>query len=324
MSQEWTQTIDTLYTTTWAKRLKGAVDQIFQKTPLLSWLKSNERVTNLKGYSRIEIPVNYAANTTNRWISKGDTIPLDDTDPLTMIYEEWKTHAINVKRSFEDDTQNAGAAKFIDIVTNKLKNAESSTKEELERALNADGTGSKEVNGLQNLIATDPTTGTIHGINRANESWFRNLTTNMSGEAASVYLEDRMRSMVNQCSEKVGAGISNLTIYTDRTVFELYEDEVTEQKLIVNKTAGDLAFETFNYKGRPMFWSPSAPSGEMRFINTDHIRLYIDPSKFMDMTEWKSIPDQLDRVAQIVCRLNLCVDKPSVHGVIYNISASGS
>lgn len=42
----------------------------------------------------------------------------------------------------------------------------------------------------------------------------------------------------------------------------------------------------------------------------------------MQMTEWKAIPEQVnDRVAQILCTLNVVSSRPIVHGVLHTIAA---
>ena len=38
-SQSWSQTIDTLFTTTWSKRKTKATEQAFLKTPLIFWFR---------------------------------------------------------------------------------------------------------------------------------------------------------------------------------------------------------------------------------------------------------------------------------------------
>ncbi|MGW8178099.1 MAG: phage major capsid protein, partial [bacterium] len=114
----------------------------------------------------------------------------------------------------------------------------------------------------------------------------------------------------------------DLVIVTGQTEFELYEDETLEQKRIVNQKMADAGFESFTYKGRPMFWSSFAPSGNMYFINTNYLKMVKDEQYFMQNTEWKAIPEQVnDRVMQILCTLNIVSSRPVVHGVLTGISA---
>ena len=83
-SPSWTETVDTIFTTTWMYRKKKATQQAFLKTPFIFWLREKGRVENLAGHRRIEIPVEYGDNETVRWIAKGDTVPITDSELVTM------------------------------------------------------------------------------------------------------------------------------------------------------------------------------------------------------------------------------------------------
>lgn len=317
----WTQNIDNMFTSTWAYRKDAAVEQAYLKTPFIYWLKAKDRIQEISGHRRIEIPLEYGKNETQRWIGKGSTVPLTEGKLLTMAYEDWKYLSVTVLRYGVEDQQNRGKAAAINYVDRKMNAAERSIWEELERVAFADGTGSLEPNGLQNLVATTPTTGTVHGINRATYSWFRNHTKTATG-AASVYLISDMRNIYNTISSYAGNETKDIFILTDQTVFELYEDEQLEIKQLVNTQAADSGFDTLTFKGRPMFWCPSAPSGNMYFLNPMYLKLVIDPGYFMEMTEWKPIPNQVnDRVAQIVSALNIVCSRPIAEGVLTGIAA---
>jgi hypothetical protein len=322
-SQSWTQTIDTFFTATWAYRKKKATEQAFKKTPLLYWLRQKNRIEFIKGYRRIEIPLEYGSNETIRWISKGDTVPIQDSELITMAYEDWKYVACSIIRWFQDDQQCRGEAAMLKLADVKLGAAERSLNLEFESVLFADGTGSKEPNGLQNLISVTPTTGTVHGINRATaaNSWFRNQQKTATG-AFSVYGVSDMRTSLNNILQYDGAETNNIAIVTNQTIFEYYEDECYEMKTLSNTMLAEAGFDTIQFKGRPIMWSPSAPDGNMYFIHTDYLKLVCDETYWMDMTDWKQVPDQPnDRVAQIVCVMNLVCSRPVVQLVLSSITA---
>ena len=263
----------------------------------------------------------YGSNDTLRWIGKGSTIPISDPNLLTMAYENWKYVAVSVVRYGVDDQKNRGQAQLINYVKTKLGAAERALWEEFERAFFADGGGSGECNGLQNIVADLPTSGILHGIDRATYPWFRNQYKTSTG-AASIYLVSDMRTLMNTCTKYAKAEMNDMCIVTDQTSFELYEDETMEQKRIVNQKMADAGFENFQFKGRPMFWSPFAPSAKMYFINHNYLKMVKDEQYFMQMTEWKAIPEQVnDRVAQILCTLNIVSSRPVVHGVLHTIAA---
>jgi hypothetical protein len=317
---DWTQTIDTLFTTTWAYRKKGAIEQAFLSTPFIFWLKQKGHVEHVSGHRRIEFALDYGTNDTITWLTKGKTVPLVDGELMTMAYEDWKYVSVSLMRWFTDDQKNKGAAQAINYVQGKIKAAERGLNEEMERVMFASGTGSDEPNGIQNLISATPTTGTVHGINRATYSWFRNQQKTSTG-AAALYLKSDMRTCLNDIIKYDKTNIKDISLVTDQTTFEIYEDTLMDMKVIQNQMMADAGYDTIQFKGKPIMWCPSAPSGNMYFINTAHYKLYIDSDAFMEMTNWKEIPNQaFDKAAQIVCTLNVVCDRPIVNKVLTGIA----
>lgn len=319
----WTETIDTLYSTTWAYRKKEATEQAFLKTPLIFWLREKGHVETVSGYRRIEIPLAYGSNQTVRWIGKGSTVPIQDSELITMAYEDWKYVAVSIVRWFVEDQQNRGQAAMIRLVEAKLNAAERSLYEELERVMFADGTGDMEPNGLQNLvsIAGENDTAVVHGLSRATYSWWRNSSKQASG-AAAVYLDSDMTTCLNDVTKYSRSDIKDIVIVTDQATFELYDSICRDMKILSNATLGDAGFSSIQFKGKPLIWCPSAPAGRMYFINPEYLKLVCDDSFWMEMTAWKEIPDQpFDRVAQIACALNLTVRRSVCQKVLYDITA---
>jgi hypothetical protein len=320
MPPSWTQTIDSLFTATWAERKKEAIDQAFLKTPVIFWLREAGRVDHISGFRRIEIPLNYGTNETVRWISRGKPVPMQDSEILTTAYEDWRYVAVNVMRWFEEDQKNRSKAQAVRLIETKLDTAERTLWEEQERAVFADGSGVDEPNGLANLISTTPTTGTVHGLDRATYTWFQNQQKTATG-AAEVYLVSDMRTCLNDVTKYSKSEIKDIFMVTNQTVFEQYEDVCLEMKILQNEKLADASFDSIVFKGRPIIWSPSAPSGEMRFINPNYIKLTCDEEFYMEMTEWKSIPDQpFDKVAQILCTQNLVCSRCICQKVLSSIA----
>jgi len=317
----WTQTIDSLFTSTWAYRKKEATEQAFLKTPFIYWLRERGHLEQISGYRRIEIPLEYGSNETLRWIGKGSTVPIQDSELLTMAYEDWKYVAVSIIRWFTEDQQNRGQAAMIRLVETKLNAAERALYEELERVMFADGTGDKEPNGLQNIISATPTTGTVHGLDRATYDWWRNQQKTSTG-AASVYLVSDMRTCLNDITTYSRAELRDIVLVTNQTVFELYEDVCMEMKILSNVMMADAGFDSIQFKGKPLIWCPSAPSGNMYFINPQYLKLVCDDGFWMEMTDWKQIPDQpFDKVAQIICTLNMVVKRAICQKVLTGIAA---
>lgn len=129
-----------------------------------------------------------------------------------------------------------------------------------------------------------------------------------------------MRTVFDNCSKGQASDVPDAMI-TDSTSYNLYEDEVMEQKSIVNKQLGDAMFDTVNFRGKPVIWSSQCTSGYMYFVNFSYVGLNVDPDINFTATEWKSIPNQLDRVMQIVWKGNAIASRRASLGVLTSIAA---
>lgn len=312
-----TEQLDSLYTTTWQLMRKEAIDNIFKATPFWFWLTAKERRRTEQGGRYIGVPLEYRKNETVQSFGKGDTISTQDTDPLTMAKYDWKYVAGTIVRYYQDDQQNRGKAQIMSLAKAKFRNLEQSLIDKLEADLFGDGTGNsgKDIHGLGLLVSEDGT-GVVGGINASIETWWKNKYKDMVNRAPTTYLLSDMRTMFNDCSK---GNDTPTIIITDQSSYELYEDEVMEQKQIVNKELGDAMFENILFKGRPLTWSPSCPAGSMYFLNDRYLEWVADEAINFEMTDWKPAQNNLDRVAQIAVAGNLICSARSRQGVLFNI-----
>lgn len=315
------ETLDDLYTTTWNNRAKEVKDQIFNATPFYQALSAKGGIKlNGTGGRYLEVPLAYAKNETVRSLDKGDTISLSETKFLTTAQYTWKFVAGSLVRYFTDDARNKSAQQHINLANSKINNLRDSLTDKFEEYLFSDGTGnsSKDPLGLAALVATATGT-TVGNILDTTYSWWANRTKAATG-AASVYLLSDMRNLANTISESKTRQMPDL-IVTTQAVAELYDDEVVEQKQIVNQSAGDAEFMSTTWKGIPVTWSAQCPSGRMYMLRSDNFGLQVDPDINFMMTAWKTIPNQVeDRVAQIVWKGEFITDRRKSGGVMTGIA----
>jgi len=319
-----TEVLDDLYTTTWNNRKAGLTDQIFTSTEFYRQMKSRGGIKlNGTGGRYLEIPLAYAKNETVKSIGRGDTVSLSETLFQTMAQFEWKYLTGSIVRYFVDESKNKSLQQHINWVNVKIDNLRDSLTDYLETMLFGDGTGnsSKDFEGLQNLIDATPTVArTVGNIAQTTYTWWQNRQKTSSG-AASVYMLSDMRNLANTQSEGKTRQMPNLII-TTQTVAELFDDELLEQRQIVNLGVNDPEGKgTSAWKGIPITWSIQCPSSNMYMLNTQYIGLNIDPDVNFMMTDWKSIPNQVnDRVAQVVTKGNMITSRRKSLGVLTGIA----
>lgn len=317
-----TEQFNNLYSTTWQILRESAVDNIFTATPFWYYMKKHDRITEEEGGRWIGIPIEYATHEDAvGWISRSHDLSTLNTNAdkefLTEAKYDWKYLVGSIFRSYVDESKNKGKKAMMKLVERKLRNLEKSLVKVLEaRLFTADGTTTDEINGLDVLVAEDPTTGTVGNIDPSTYTWWQNQYKDMEDLAPAVNLLPEMRTMFNDCSN--GADTPNL-IVTDQTTFERYEDETLEFKRIVNESLGDASFETLKFKGTDIVWSPSCTSNSMYFLNLEYLEFIVDEVINFILSDWKPAKGDLDLVGHIITMGNLITSNRRMHGVMFNI-----
>lgn len=315
-----TEQLDSLYTTTWANRKSGLADNIFDSMPFWYWMKEKGKMKSMMGGRRIEVSLRYAKSENVAWIGKGDTVGMGDMDHLTIANYPWRYLVDSIVRFMVDDQQNRSKSKILDLANSKIDTANDTLVEELETRLFGAASG-EQMLGLRDIVADNPAGGTpntLGGIDQSDNSWWRNQTATLSGVSFATGGVAAMRKMLNNTMNNLMMDRTDIIVCA-QSPYEYYDADVTEQRRVVNKTLGDAGFETIQYKGVPMIWSPHC-SQRMYFLNTNFLMFVYDPKMYFDMTEWKPIPNQAnDRAAQIVTACNLITNRRRCQGVIHSI-----
>ena len=163
---------DVVLSSTLQRRSQGYENQISQQIPLFYWLKRKGQYKPVNGGTRIEWAVEYGLDDSEESYSGFDQFDLPEQDNVTIAYANWKQAEKSIVISGRDRMINTGQ-KIFDLLEQKEKNAIESLQQQMNKRFYADGTGndSKRVTGLAALIAEDPTSGTLFGIQPANEVW---------------------------------------------------------------------------------------------------------------------------------------------------------
>lgn len=310
-----TEQFDTLYSTTWQLMRKEVVDNIMTATPLTYWLRGAKRIRRETGGRWIGVQLMYAKNTTVKTVGPGGTVDINPVDPFTTAQFNWKWLAGSVIRLFAEDHMNAGENAILNLVKGKLKNLELSMIDKQESMGFGDGTGNGglDFDGLGNLASTSSGL-TVGGINSTTQTWWDNTRRTYVGA-------NGIRKELTTLYNNISIGNDHPTLLLGhQAVFEMYEDSLTNVLRIQNNAFGDSGFEALGFKGAAFTFSPSIGSGLCYELNERYLELVIESGADYVMTDWKPIPNQLDRVAQVVCQGNIVTNNRRMQGVLSSIA----
>tara|TARA_Y100000310_G_scaffold113759_1_gene112197 strand:- start:5397 stop:6404 length:1008 start_codon:yes stop_codon:yes gene_type:complete len=325
--------IDSFFTATWYEIQKEAIDNILDSLAVFAALKARGSFVPQTGERFIERTIKYGEKSASA-VAKGDTLSSGEDDIETAAFWTWRYHAVHIQRSVQDDQQNAGSSKIKSLVATKLQAARDAMSQKLEsdlfRAIQTDETG-KEIQGLNDMVPpqASQTADSYGKIDRpatydanneepaTGNTWWGPMYEQLTIPIA-VNLVSNMRQLYNRCTKNIET--PNLII-SRLDLFETYEDIAVDAAQIVKREGGlaDLGFNVLLFKGKDWIYTTNTglAANNMLMINTDYTELVYDPNLWFDMTEWKPVSNQLERIAHIVSAMNLVSGQLRRHGRIY-------
>ena len=302
-------------------------DNIFDSRALFHALGEDGFKEQADGGSQIEMSLEYATNTTFK--SYGELEELDTTriDAFDAARYTWKISAGTVVWSDLEQLRAQVSNRKYDVIKEKLENGKDSLIDTLNTQMWSDGTGnsSKDIGGMQLLISTTPTTGSVGGINRANFSFFRNQQTS-GAQTSSDFdnLRSSMRSIYAQCS-RGGVNEVPTAAITTRTVFLGYQSLLNPNERFAKDSAtrgGDLGWkqDAIKFNGADVFYDEDAPSGNLYFVNPKFLKAVYLKGAWMKMKDKIEPANQLAAVQRVFTICNMATNNSRRLGVVSAIS----
>jgi len=317
-----TKTLDDLHSSTWERVKPDVADNIFDANPVLKVMKARGKFVEYNGGTDIMQPLEYGENETVDWIGRGSKISIETGEIITMAKYQWKYLAGSVVRIFTDEDMNTGEPAIFNYTEKNINNLEKSMKKKINAALLNDGSQhALAMSGIKKYVVASPTTSAlVGGIDCSVETWWRNQQMAMSGADHTTYLIDDMRDMYDRCSDDGGGEETPQVILTTKAIKNWYEDEALDSHYYTQSNElADLGIKGCAFKGAPILWTKSCTDYFMYFLNLDYFEIAYTASKWFEMTEWKTAQDNLERVAQVVAKLQLICSNREKQGLITEI-----
>ena len=285
-----------IVTTTLRNRSGKLADNVSKNNALLYRLNKRGNVKPVDGGRTIVQELEYAENGTFRRYSGYETLNIAPSDVFTAAEFDWKQAAVAVSISGLEQLQNSGTEKVIDLLESRIKNAERTMMNNLSADCYSDGTadGGKQIGGLQLLVADDPTTGTVGGINRATWTFWRNQAFDATTDGGAAATASNIQSYMNRMWLKLVRGTDRPDlIVADNNYFRLYWESLQAIQRITSDDMAKAGFSSLKFMDADVVFDGgfggNAPDDHMYFLNTNYINLRphkdrnmvpLDPDRF--------------------------------------------
>lgn len=333
-----TKQMDDAFTETWYNVREEAIDNILDATVVTATLREMGSFVTQVGERDITRSIKYG-NQRGTAVQKGDILGQGEPQLETVARWNWRYLAGHIQRSIFDDQQNQGPMKIKDYVAKRMTDMRDGLEQDIEDRFSAaevtDESG-KLIQGLNDIVPAtiaNRASGTYGGINRPTAYDVAAATAGLSKPSAgntwwgpryfrgntpkTVHLVDDMTSFFNSISRN--RENPNL-ILCDQGLFELYESFSQQSTQLVKEAdthLADLGYTVLRFKGQRMVWSEDATTDHMLFLNTNHVEVVYDPTLWFEMTEFKPIALQGERIAHILLAMNVVSGQLRRHGRLH-------
>ena len=303
-------TIDQLNAITHKYIMPKMHDAIFDSNPLLKKVKDSGSYKSIGGGVTIDIPLNYAAATSG-WYSGADTLSTTDVDNMTAASYNWASLFAGVTISEEDELKNSGDAAVLNLLKSKMQIAEKSLKDDLGTGLFSNGTDSKSIVGLRDIVAADQTVG---GIAQTTNSWWQaqidSTTTTLSISAMNSIYQDA----------SVDSEVPNYGT-TTRAIYNSYYALLQPQQRFMDSKTAEGGFQNLMFNGIPIVHDSHCPANHLFFINMDHLHLFYHPKRNMSFEPFQKPINQQVKVSRILWMGAFGSSNNRLHGALTGITA---
>lgn len=312
-----------IVTTTLRKRSKKLADNVSDNTALLMRMKDKGNNRLVSGGRTLAQELEYAENSTYKRYSGYETLDISPSDVFTSAEFNWKQSAVSVSISGLEQLQNNGSEQVIDLMESRIKNAERTFINNLSADCYSDGTadGGKQVGGLQLLVADDPTTGTVGGIDRSSWSFWQNQLYDFSVASAtpgSDTIQTAMNQLYLDCSRNKDRPD---LIVADNVYFRYYWESLQANQRFTNDKLAAAGFDNLKFMGADVVFdggqSGDCPASHMYFLNTDYLHFKAHKDRNMvPLGDERHATNQDAMVKLIGWAGNMTLSNAALQGVI--------
>lgn len=275
-----------LVSTTMRNVATDVTDNVSKHNALLRKLKSKGKVVNDgDGGYEIQVPLEYAENSTYQRYAGADTLNVNGSDVVTSAKYDWKQVALHVVSTGAEIRKNSGKARMINLVKTKKANVLKSAANNFSIDLYSDGALSEQIGGLANIIQSNGQ-GTVGGLDSATFTWWRNKFREIA--SSNAYTKDTILGEFNALWLALTRGADSPDlIVLSHDFWSIFEASQQQYQRYMSEKEANAGFISLKYKTADVIFDDntnfSTTAEKGYFLNTDY--LYVKQHKDAQWSE---------------------------------------
>jgi hypothetical protein len=249
---------DDIATTTLRNRSGKLADNATVSVVFLDRMRKKGKVRPAVGGRTIEQELEVSLNPNGGWYSGLDHLNTNAHEPFSSASYDWKQAAVPVVWSGLDKIKNQGEHATINLITSRVSNGEKSLVDLVAQAAYSDGTGNggKQMHGLGLFVVASPATGTVGGIDRAGNTFWRNQTATVTlttGINVAATNPSNFIAALNSLSFSCTRGADKPDLYVaDALHYNFYVQSLQGMQRVTNTEMAGAGFTALKYYGAGM------------------------------------------------------------------------
>jgi len=303
---------------------KRITDNVFDVPETFQWLRrfALEMETGGKEYAEA---VEYEENTAE-WIQGHQELNTDEVEIITKAFYKPRYVVVPITIAFDDKTEARKASNAMGLLAARTQNSFKTLRNQVNVAMWSAQAGVSML-GMQDIVADDPTTGTLGGLNRATLDVWRNYysataTTFLTQTGTGVY--DGIAAMNTAWNNVSDGGETPDGIFMPLDIYGSYQNAMSgtgysrfqstnKKKAIFN---GKPAFN-----GAPIIKESNVAANHIYFLNTEFLKFKVQSGVNLTKTPFQSPYNQLSQVAFVVLGCQMTCNKLKRQGVLTAVTA---
>ncbi len=303
-------------------RNKEFVDNITNNNALLYKLKKKGSVKKFSGGQNIREEINALENSTVKSYQGYDTLDQTPQAAVTAYQFEIKQVHGSVKMNGLEELQNSGKEQIIDLLEGRINNLKANFTNALTSQAYSDGTGNggKDIGGLGLLIPDDPSTGTVGGVDRADNEFARSQVYDAITDGGAAATAENIRDYMNQLYIKCTRNADQVDmIVAGDDYYNYYLSSLQEiQRITSSDTMAKGGFTTLKYMNADVClgggYNGAQDAKSMFFINSKYLFWRPHAKRNMVVDKRKQIIEQDAFTIPVYWAGNMTFSNAFLHG----------
>src|SRR5258707_1594537 len=185
-------------TTTLRSRTGELADNMSRNNAGLIRMNKRGTIKTFSGGRTIIQELNYANNQTFQWYGGYQTLNVAPSQTFSSAEFPIRQSAVAISISGLEEIQNSGEEAIIDLLESRVMNGEDTFMNGLSNGFYGDGTVTNSVGGMQLLVSSSPTTGTVGGIPRATFNFWQNQKWGAAAQGLTTLSPGTIQSQMDE------------------------------------------------------------------------------------------------------------------------------